>query len=69
MQSVKILEEAFKNRLIEQEKTLSTPRMKYGILSKILFMTMDLFYGKKSTIVKTKVLELIARVPYQAWEK
>jgi ubiquinol oxidase len=29
---------------------------------------MDLFYGKKKTVSKFKVLEVIARVPYQAWE-
>ncbi len=29
---------------------------------------MDLVYGKKRTFKKFKVLEVIARVPYQAWE-
>src|SRR3989338_3860034 len=29
---------------------------------------MDLFYGKKRSLQKFKVLEVIARVPYQAWE-
>ncbi len=29
---------------------------------------MDLFYGKKRSLSKFKVLEVIARVPYQAWE-
>lgn len=52
----------------EQRKTLSSPRMKYGILSKILFLTMDIFYGRKKTLQKFKVLEVIARVPYQSWE-
>ena len=52
----------------EQEKILRTARRKYGFLAKILFFTMDLFYGKKRTISKFKVLEVIARVPYQAWE-
>jgi demethoxyubiquinone hydroxylase (CLK1/Coq7/Cat5 family) len=53
----------------EQENTLNSPRLKYGILAKILFFTMDLFYGKKSTLSKFKVLEIVARVPYQAWEQ
>ena len=53
----------------EQEVTLSSKRVKYGILSKILFLTMDLLYGKKRTLSKFKVLEVIARVPYQAWEQ
>jgi hypothetical protein len=52
----------------EMEKTLAAKRMKYGLLAKILFISMDLLYGKKRTILKFKVLEIIARVPYQAWE-
>lgn len=52
----------------EQEKTLATPRLRAGILAKVLFLTMDLFYGRKGTLSKFKVLEIIARVPYQAWE-
>jgi ubiquinol oxidase len=52
----------------EQENTLTSPRRRYGFLAKILFLTMDLFYGRKKTLSKFKVLEVIARVPYQAWE-
>ena len=52
----------------EQEKTLGLPRRKYGFLAQLLFITMDLFYGRKKTFSKFKVLEVIARVPYQAWE-
>ena len=52
----------------EQEKTLLARRQDYGLLAQLLFMTMNLFYGRKRTISKFKVLEVIARVPYQAWE-
>jgi ubiquinol oxidase len=52
----------------EQEVTLSSPRRHYGLLGRMLFATMDLFYGKKRTLSKFKVLEVIARVPYQSWE-
>jgi hypothetical protein len=52
----------------EQERTLATPRMRYGLLARILFLGMDLFYGRKRTLSKFKVLEVIARVPYQSWE-
>jgi len=52
----------------EQKRTLESPRRKYGLLAKMLFFTMDLFYGKKKTLSKFKVLEVIARVPYQSWE-
>lgn len=56
------------NLTAEQEKTLSAPRRKYGLFAKLLFISMDLFYGKKRTLSKFKVLEVIARVPYQSWE-
>ena len=51
-----------------QKVTLCSPRMRYGILARLLFITMDLVYGRKKTFSKVKVLELIARVPYQSWE-
>ncbi|MDJ0625594.1 MAG: alternative oxidase [Candidatus Caenarcaniphilales bacterium] len=41
---------------------------KYSLISNILFPTMDLFYGRATTFSKLKVLELIARIPYQSWE-
>jgi len=52
----------------EQAKTLASPRLAYGLLAKILFFGMDLVYGKKRTLSKFKVLEVIARVPYQTWQ-
>lgn len=52
----------------EQEKTLGSPRRKYSLLARGLFLFMDVFYGRRRTISKFKVLEVIARVPYQAWE-
>lgn len=52
----------------EQAKTLNTPHLRYGFLSRILFLVMDLFYGRRRSLSKFKVLEIIARVPYQAWE-
>ncbi len=52
----------------EQQATLETPRLRYGLLSRALFLTMDLFYGRRRTLRKFKVLEVVARVPYQAWE-
>ncbi|MBZ0169303.1 Alternative oxidase [Candidatus Methylomirabilis lanthanidiphila] len=51
-----------------QQLTLNTPRMQYGILARLLFMIMDLVYGRQKTFSKFKVLEIIARVPYQSWE-
>jgi demethoxyubiquinone hydroxylase (CLK1/Coq7/Cat5 family) len=39
-----------------------------GPLARALFFTMDLLYGRALTLQKLQVLELVARVPYQAWE-
>ncbi|MEK7388322.1 MAG: alternative oxidase [Elusimicrobiota bacterium] len=52
----------------EQKKTLASPRRPYGLLARLLFVGMDLVYGRKRTLSKFKVLEVVARVPYQAWE-
>ncbi len=51
-----------------QMGTLASPRRKASLSAKILFLMMDLVYGKSRTLEKFRVLELIARVPYQAWE-
>lgn len=55
------------NLKLEQEVTLNTPRMRYGFLASLLFWSLNLFYGRKRSLSKFKVLEVIARVPYQAW--
>ena len=52
----------------EHRRTLESPRRRYGLLSRGLFGVMDLVYGQERTLPKFKVLEVIARVPYQAWE-
>ncbi len=54
--------------LEEQRRTLDTPRRKPGLAAKALFTAMDVFYGRTRALSKFKVLEVIARVPYQAWE-
>jgi ubiquinol oxidase len=52
-----------------QVDTLQAPRRRYGIAARILFALLDVVYGKPLTLSKFKVLELIARVPYMAWEQ
>ena len=54
--------------LVEQQATLASPRRKASLAAKGLFVVMDLLYGKQRTLPKFRVLELVARVPYQAWE-
>lgn len=52
----------------EQLVTLASPRRKASLSARALFTFMDLAYGKERTLEKFRVLELVARVPYQAWE-
>jgi hypothetical protein len=52
-----------------QDQIFEEPRRRYGIAARILFTLPDVVYGKPRTLSKFKVLELVARVPYQAWEQ
>jgi len=52
----------------EQAKTLAEPKMRYGPLVTLFFFLFDLVYGRRRSWSKFKVLEVVARVPYQAWE-
>ncbi|MFI6811971.1 alternative oxidase [Nonomuraea sp. NPDC050328] len=52
-----------------EAETLGTPRMKYSLLAQLMFKPVDLLYGKKGSFTKFAMLEIIARVPYQAWER
>jgi ubiquinol oxidase len=52
----------------EWDATLASPRRRYGVAARALFVLLDVVYGRPRTLSKFKVLEVIARVPYQAWE-
>jgi ubiquinol oxidase len=52
-----------------QAQTLAAPRLCYGLLARLLFKATDLAYGAERGIEKFTMLEFIARVPYQAWER
>jgi hypothetical protein len=52
----------------EQLATLAAPRRRYSLLARLLFVTMDLLYGRRRTLAKFQVLEIVARIPYQIWE-
>ena len=54
--------------LKEQEITLSMKKLKSNFILKIMYVSFDIFYGSKSTLPKFKVLEILARYPYWAWE-
>jgi len=52
----------------EQAASLRSARRRYSLSARLLFAVMDLLYGRARTLEKFRVLELVARVPYQAWE-
>lgn len=57
------------HELVEEHRiTLSSPRREYSMSSRTLFWLMDRVYGEERSLEKFRVLELVARVPYQAWE-
>jgi ubiquinol oxidase len=57
------------DRLVaEQRRTLASTRRRYSLSARLLFTIIDRLYGRDRTLEKFRVLELVARVPYQAWE-
>ncbi|HZJ73414.1 MAG TPA: alternative oxidase [Perlabentimonas sp.] len=52
----------------EQQATLNTPRYKYSLMAKIFFAGMNIAAGKKDDLPKAKLLEILASIPYRAWE-
>ncbi len=52
-----------------QSETLATRKRDYGLDGRALFVLLDLVYGRKRGLSKFKVLEIVARVPYQVWEQ
>ena len=52
-----------------QAQTLRAPRFDYSIPAKLLFWMVDVIYGRPRSLRKFVVLEIVARVPYQAWER
>lgn len=52
----------------EQAATLSRGSMAYSRFTRLLFWGMDVFYGTQLTFGKMRLLEILARIPYQAWE-
>ncbi len=52
----------------EQERTLARPHLRATGMARLLFWGMDVAYGRKTTLPKVRLLEILARIPYQAWE-
>lgn len=52
----------------EQKASGARPRYRYSLAAKIFFLSMDLVTGEKITLPKVKLIELLAVIPYRAWE-
>lgn len=52
----------------EQQATLDRPRMAYTAPARFFFWFMNAIYGKAMTVPKIKLIEILARIPYHAWE-
>jgi len=52
----------------EQQASLERPRCKYSLAAKFFFTTMDLVTGRGINLPKTLLIELLASIPYRAWE-
>lgn len=52
-----------------QREILDTPPLDHSRAARVLFRALDVLYGRQRSLSKFKVLELVARVPYQTWEQ
>jgi ubiquinol oxidase len=52
----------------EQQATIARPHYKHSLAARFFFGAMDLAAGRKTTLAKVKLLEMLASVPYRAWE-
>jgi len=51
-----------------QQESLARPRYKYSLAARLFFLTMDLIAGRKVTLAKARLIEILASIPYRAWE-
>ena len=52
----------------EQQASLKRPRCTYSLAAKFFFAVMDLVTGRGTNLPKTLLIELLASIPYRAWE-
>jgi ubiquinol oxidase len=52
----------------EQQASMARPGYKYSLSARFFFLAMDLVTGRKTTLAKAKLLEMLASIPYREWE-
>lgn len=53
----------------EQQASLERPPYNYSPMTRVLVASMDMVAGRKTSLAKAKMLEVLAVVPYQAWAR
>ena len=53
----------------EQQASLARPRHPYSFIAKVFFAGMDIAAGKRTTLPKATLLEMLASIPYREWER
>lgn len=52
----------------EQKASSERPRYRYSLAARFFFLSIDLITGKKITLPKVKLIEILAGTPYRSWE-
>jgi ubiquinol oxidase len=52
----------------EQRASKERQRYRYSLAAKCFFLSMDLVTGRKITLAKVKLIEMLASIPYRSWE-
>ena len=52
----------------EHQASISRPPYKYSLAARFFFLSMDFVAGRKTTLAKIKLLEILASIPYREWE-
>lgn len=52
----------------EQQATMARARYDYSAVARGFFRSMDAFAGVQATLSKAKLVEMLATIPYRAWE-
>ena len=52
----------------EQQNSLTRPRYTYSPAANLFFAAINIFTGREVTPAKAKLIEILASIPYRAWE-
>lgn len=53
---------------LEQEASRARPRYKYSLPVRLMVASMDMAAGRRTSLAKAKLLEILASIPYREWE-